>query len=354
MARKVLFVSEEHGASRAAYALKLLIREGRLAIASAGKDPGTGRLRTRSYGVEGPVSLLMTTTAAEVDPELANRLVVLGVDEDRAQTRAVQAAQRRGATLEGLVARLGRESVIRLHRNAQRLLEALPVVVPGAEELAFPDSSTRHRRDHQKLLSVIASIALLHQHQRQAQTLPSGQPYIEVTLDDIALANELAPEVLGRSLDELPPQTRRLLGCIRELVKKKTKGNLTFSRRELREACGWSLTQVSVHLERLVALEYLAIRHGRLGSAFVYEILSDLDAPEAVAHVGLIDVTALAHAYKTNLTAFEAGVPGQNGQVTGGAQAGPSPIAPLPANDLPQTSRGDGNAHQEPARNTAL
>ena len=36
--------------------------------------------------------------------------------------------------------------------------------------------------------------------------------YIEVELTDIALANELAHEVLGRSLDELPPQTRRVLG----------------------------------------------------------------------------------------------------------------------------------------------
>ena len=126
LARKVLFVSEEQGASRASYALKLLISEGRLAIASAGKDPDTGRLRTRSYGVEGPVSLLMTTTAAEVDPELANRLVVLGVDEDRSQTRAVQAAQRRAATLEGLVARLARDDVVRLHRNAQRLGAHLP------------------------------------------------------------------------------------------------------------------------------------------------------------------------------------------------------------------------------------
>ncbi len=31
-------------------------------------------------------------------------------------------------------------------------------------------------------------------------------------LDDIAVANRLACEVLGRSVDELPPQTRRLLG----------------------------------------------------------------------------------------------------------------------------------------------
>ena len=48
-----------------------------------------------------------------------------------------------------------------------------------------------------------------------------------------------------------------------------------------------------VHLERLVELEYLAIRHGCLGSAFVYEILFDMDAPEAVAHIGLIEVEKL-------------------------------------------------------------
>ena len=48
-----------------------------------------------------------------------------------------------------------------------------------------------------------------------------------------------------------------------------------------------------VHLERLVDLEYLAVQHGRFGSQFVYEILFDLDAPEAVAHVGLIDAASL-------------------------------------------------------------
>ena len=137
-------------------------------------------------------------------------------------------------------------------RNAQRLLQPVEVLNPYAPALTFTTGRTRNRRDHEKYLTLIDAIALLHQHQRRgANRLPSGQPYIEVTLEDIALANQLAPEVLGRSLDELPPQTRRLLGRIRELVKKKAKGNFTFSRREFREACGWSLTQVSVHLERL-------------------------------------------------------------------------------------------------------
>ena len=168
---------------------------------------------------------------------------------------------------------------------------------------------------------------MLHQHQREIKTLPNGRPFIEVTLDDIALANELVPEVLGRSLDELPPQTRRLYGHIRDLMKQKRSANghhsaknvLTFIRKELREACGWSLTQVRVHLERLVDLEYLGVRHGRFGSQFVYEILFDLDAPETIAHIGLIEVEQL----RRNLAGFCRGVAGQNGHLAGGGGTPP-------------------------------
>jgi len=224
---------------------------------------------------------------------------------------------------------------------------------PYAPSLTFATARTRNRRDHEKYLTLIDAIALLHQHQREIKTLPAGQwgagtacRFIEVTLDDIALANELAPEILGRSLDELPPQTRRLLGYIRELMKSKKVGADTacFSRKEIRDLCGWSLTQVSVHLERLVALEYLVLRHGRLGSAFVYEILFNLDTPEAVAHIGLIEVAKLRHDYKTQvaggaatLTGFSRGVSGQNGQVSGGVEIAPLPIAPLAGNALART-----------------
>jgi DNA primase catalytic core len=350
---KILAVVEEAGAEKASYALKLLQSEGELTIASTGKDPATGKMVTQEYHVEGPVMIFLTTTAIDLDEELQNRCLTLTVDESAEQTGRIHQVQRERRTLAGLMAREERKALLKTLRNAQRLLQPVEVLNPYAPALTFTTGRTRNRRDHEKYLTLIDAIALLHQHQRETRTLPAGQPYIEVTLDDIALANQLAPEVLGRSLDELPPQTRRLLGSIRELVKKKPKGSLTFSRRELREVCGWSLTQVSVHLERLVALEYLAIRHGRMGSAFVYEMLSDLDAPEAIMHIGLMDAGKLRHDYKTNLTAFARGVPGQNGQVTGGVQTGPIPLAPLPASALGRTSRGDGNAHQEPARQAA-
>jgi hypothetical protein len=108
LAHKVLAVAEEQGASRASYALKLLVSEGRLSIASTGKDKSSGRLSTTSYEIAGPIALVMTTTSTDIDPELENRLVVLGVDEDATQTQAIVDAQRRSVTVDGLRARTTR------------------------------------------------------------------------------------------------------------------------------------------------------------------------------------------------------------------------------------------------------
>ena len=262
---KILAVVEEAGAERASYALKLLQSEGELTIASTGKDPQTGKMVTQEYHVEGPVMIFLTTTAIDLDEELQNRCLTLAVDESAEQTGRIHRVQRERRTLAGLVAHEERKDLLKQLRNAQRLLQPLHVVNPFAPALTFATARTRNRRDHEKYLTLIDAIALLHQHQRETRSAcQADNAFIEVTLDDIALANELAPEMLGRSLDELPPQTRRLLAHIRELMKQKrkergAKAATTFSRKEMRDACGWSLTQVRVHLERLVDLEYLAV-----------------------------------------------------------------------------------------------
>ncbi|HRE54651.1 MAG TPA: CHC2 zinc finger domain-containing protein, partial [Candidatus Competibacter sp.] len=136
---KVLAIAESEGALQAAYALKLLQSEGELTIASTAKDPQTGQLATRTYRVQGPVMLLLTTTAAEPDEELLNRCLVLAVNESRDQTKAIHAAQRQRRTLEGLLAGQAREAILTLHRNAQRLLEPIPIVNPHAQRLTFVD-----------------------------------------------------------------------------------------------------------------------------------------------------------------------------------------------------------------------
>ena len=161
---KVLAVVEEEGAARASYALKLLQSEGELTIASTGKDPASGKLVTHEYHVEGPTQLFLTTTAAQVDEELLNRCLVLTVDEEREQTRAIHEKQREKQTLEGLLARRERNALLKLHQNAQRLLRSLLVANPFARELTFLDDRTRSRRDFPKYLTFIRTIALFYQH----------------------------------------------------------------------------------------------------------------------------------------------------------------------------------------------
>jgi DNA primase len=331
---KILAIAEEEGVRQAAYALKVLQSQGELTIASTGKDPATGMLITQQYRVEGPVMLFLTTTAIDVDEELTNRCLVLTINESREQTRAIQARQRSRRTLAGLMAKDEAEAIHRLHRNAQRLLRPLAVVNPYAERLTFLDDRTRTRRDHAKYLTLIEAVALLHQHQREVKAVTRGGAtieYIEVTLDDIALANELAHEVLGRSLDELPPQTRRVLGAIEALVEEEcrersiARTDVRFTRRELRARCGTSDTAVRIHLERLVAMEYVRPVAGRSGQRFEYELLFDGELERSAPQmIGLIDVAALRAGHATTIDTSQ----GQTPDLAPRSQAACTRLAP--------------------------
>jgi DNA primase len=326
---KILAIVEEEGASRASYALKILQSEGELTIASTGKDPESGKLVTHEYRVEGPVMIFLTTTAIEIDEELLNRCLVLTVDENREQTRAIHQIQREAHTLEGRLLRTAKKDVLKLHQNAQRLLRPLMVANPFARELTFVDRQTRTRRDHMKYLTLIETVALLHQHQRPVKTAHQGGQaieYIEVTLDDIAVANRLADQVLGRSLDELPPQTRRLLLLVDEYVTTSCqrlameRKDFRFSRREVREATGWGNTQLKIHLGRLEDLEYLTVHRGSRGQGFVYELAYDGKGKDGTPFLsGLIDLSRLG--FDEKKSGVMAGWSGQEAKKSGPSRA---------------------------------
>lgn len=279
---KILAIAEEEGAAQASYALKLLQSDGQVSMASTGKDATTGLLTTHEYKVEGPVMLFLTTTAIDIDEELLNRCVVLTVNESREQTKAIHVLQRQRQTLAGLLQDESRDAILTLHRNGQRLLQPLKVVNPYADQLTFLDDKTRTRRDHMKYLSLIRAITFLHQYQREIKTVQhrgKAVRYIEVTPQDIATANSLAHEVLGRTLDELPPQTRKLLTTLHAWVKTESKeqslqqADFRFSRRQVRDLTGWGDTQLKVHLARLAELEYLLAHRVARGQGLEYELV---------------------------------------------------------------------------------
>lgn len=296
---KALSIAEDGGMQKAAYALKMLITEKRLSIAAPGKDPTTGKLVTQTYSVEGPTAVFYTTTAAEVEPELKNRCLVLTLDEDRAQTEAILALQRFSQTLEGKKQKKRRDQVRALHHNVQRLLRPLEVVNRFALHLRFSSEQSRLRRDQLKYLGLMNALALLHQHQRPIKRDLEAGEYVEVEMQDVIVAGRLCAEVLGRTLDELAPQTRRLLHLLKDLVDGIAKEKalewpqIRLSRFDIRKATRWGDTALKVHLRRLVELEYLAV-HRRGGLGFEYELLYRGEGEDGGKFMlGLIDMDEL-------------------------------------------------------------
>ena len=123
---------------------------------------------------------------------------------------------------------------------------------------------------------------------------------MQANLDDVQLANRLASDILGQSLDALLPQTRQLLQLTFDFVRqraaelKQPPRAVRFTQRELREALDWSEFTLRRHLQRLVALEYvLAYRTGR-GNQRQYELLYEGQGQRGERFLlGLVDVSQL-------------------------------------------------------------
>lgn len=356
---KVLAIVEEEGAERATYPLKILQSEGELVMASTGKDPHTGKLVTKTYRVEGPVMIILTTTQIEIDPELENRCLRLTVDESREQTRAIHELQRMRMTYEGHLHSTERERIQKVHRNAQRLLRRIRVHNPYAQHLTFVSDQTRTRRDHDKYLALIETIALMHQFQRpvyQRQVNGSSEEYIDVTLEDIELAGRLVGEILGTWLKDLAPQTQRFLEVLDEMItglcakSGVDRSDLRFTRRQIRELTGWCDTQVRVHMSRLIELEYVLVHRGRTGQSYSYELLYAGEGKNDQPFVlGLLDVAKLRSTTSTSR--------GQDGYLAGDVRGVCGPVAggvSEPETSTPPAPEAFFSAIEPVARENAL
>ena len=274
---KVLAVEELAGAMGADYAIRNLISAKKLVIESTIKNPLTGKLETQVNTVNGPTAVFQTTTNPRTDAETRSRFILIGVDESPEQTKAILAAQRQSHTREGWQRRLAREAILKRHQAFQRLLRPLKIINPFEPLLSYPDESLLVRRDHPKYLNLILAVTFLYQLQRPVQHDAELGDYIETTLDDVAIANDLAHQLFGYSLDDLSRPGRELLRLIAEYVAKKA-GNgamdkVNFNRRELREAFKWGDTRLRTHLEELVEMEYVVPLSGRFGQTYQYRLV---------------------------------------------------------------------------------
>ena len=285
--RKLVILEERTGGEAADYSIRVLLSRHKFTQAVVVKDPVSGAMQTQTFEVEGPIAYLETTTNPHFNDENASRCFLVGIDESEEQTARIHAVQRARRTLSGLFKSQDTEAIKRRHHHAQRLFEPVKVLIPYAEHLSFPTRWLRTRRDNERFLSLIEAIAFLHQHQRRRGSMPHPQGdivYVEATVDDYRLAYDLAKGVLGATLHELTRGAQELWVEARNLVvalkgsrKAVRTEDVFFTRRMLRDHCGWPDRRLRDALGELVEMEYVGATAGSQGKTYQYRLLSDAD-----------------------------------------------------------------------------
>ena len=280
--RKLLIIEERTGGEGADYSIRTLQSRQKLTQAVPIKDPNSGKIKTMTFEVEGPIAYLETTTSAEINHENATRCFELYLDESPEQTRRIHQAQREAKTSQGLTRRTALEAVKHRHHNLQRMLKQVAVEIPYATALDFPADSLRTRRDHERFLSLIEAVTFLFQYQREQREIatPEGEKTSCVlsTVEDYARAYELAREILGFTLDDLKKHARELLEQIQAMVTNQAQGtealpeDLLFTRREIREFTGWPDHQIKAHIKQLEEMEYLVVENLKSRGQFAYRL----------------------------------------------------------------------------------
>lgn len=131
----------------------------------------------------------------------------------------------------------------------------------------------------------------------------------------------------------MPPQTRRLLRlidahvsaeCERQTIRR---SDVRFSRRALREAIAWGDTQLRLHLERLVELEYVLTHREGPGGKYVYELAYEVKDEARAQVAGLIDADALVALADAEAAPTTAKSRGQTPEVAGRLRGSSGPVA---------------------------
>lgn len=266
----------------AMYQLRSLISRGSLTAGFTSIDRQTGRMETLHKEVLGPVAVMTSTTHEElIDDETRNRFLILTTPESEEQTRRVMRSMLFGYTREGHLFEKEREKILRKYKVIQKILRPLTVLFPleWLEKLEFSAERIAYKRRFRGYLSLIASIALHRQFQREVR-VEDGISFIDVEKPDIEDANILMNALYENESPDLSPVNQKMILDIERFCKDRAKETqmqyfeIPFSRRDLREFCGWEETPCRRAFEALEQLEFIRRSYGVEGRARWYYKLS--------------------------------------------------------------------------------
>lgn len=207
--------------------------------------------------VQGPCGLVMTTTANRIHHEDESRMLSYHVSESPDHILAIlRAMTESGPTIPT------DEELEPFHARYQQIRENRPSVeVPFASALvgSLPVSHHRILRDFPKVISLIKSVALLHEDARDRGS--DGQ--VLANIEDYRTVWELICPTLSQGLEAAVPEgLRRVVEAVEELTSFSIGGSsLPFSpavsQRDIATYLNLDPSVVSRHVHRAIQLDYL-------------------------------------------------------------------------------------------------
>lgn len=218
---KILKIQELKGLEQAQSTVRVWISEGKLNLLTTIRDD-KGNIKTAKLTTQGIPVFLTTSTAAQPDEELLNRIFIISVDESEEQTRRVlefeakkfgeiQSELDPDANVDSkLYQALGKLSILGYHR----------IWIPYNVELAksFPVKDVRVRRDFNKFQYLIAVIAWMHQKQRPLAHIGENKllRYVVALPCDFHLAWKISEDAMKDTLLGIQKRASKILELFKD------------------------------------------------------------------------------------------------------------------------------------------
>lgn len=265
---KLILIEDMDGANAVLYVLRELQSKGYVSKIVPMKD-SKGNMKTILLEVEGPICLSGTTTKERIYEDNANRCLLIYLDNSEAQQQGIMQYQR--LLSAGKINKAEEESTKELLQDLQMMFRKITVVNPFADKLIIPESVFKPLRTNAHYLQFIEAITFIHQYQRELKKDNQGNAFIETTLEDIELANELLKEVLLAKSDELTKACRDFLETLKALLQKEKKQS--FFRSDVRSWTRINPDTLRYYLSQLNKYSYIKIVGGnKYKTGFEYEI----------------------------------------------------------------------------------
>lgn len=252
----------------AKYAFRELQTSGNLCSSTTYKNH-KGNISAVFKKVKSHFASLLTTTKSDMDIDHSPCLLVVGIDESKAQINKVIDYQNKifSGTLDTLQISKAKDII----RNCIRCLKSYEVVNPYAEMITLPYQAKMLKNLNLQFQMMVKQITLIHQYQRKrdSQNRMISEP------KDILLAYDILFDAIVLKIDDLSHSVRQFFDKVKEYVLQRQKTKPTeylFKQSEIRIALSISKSTCFRHFEELLQLEYFQIAGGHSNKGLKFKI----------------------------------------------------------------------------------